>query len=78
MPIDGHFQGPKFGGAWKPPVSRAARVGNGRLLMDFGLDVANATPEGTSILDGLVAYARSPSFAPISELDIAAISSNGE
>ena len=47
-----------------------AKSGKGKVLMDFGLDVLSDTPEGTSVLDGLVAYARSSEFAPLSEVKL--------
>ena len=41
-----------------------ARVGAGRALLTFGLDVLSGTPEGTCLLDGLIRYARSDAFNP--------------
>jgi len=42
----------------------AAKVGQGRALLTFGLDVLSGTPEGTCILDGMIRYARSDAFNP--------------
>ena len=42
-----------------------ARIGAGRALLTFGLDVLSGTPEGTCLLDGLIRYARSDAFNPI-------------
>ena len=33
----------------------------------LGLDVLGGTPEGTSLLDGMVDYVRSDAFAPTSD-----------
>jgi len=41
-----------------------ARVAKGRLLMSYGLDLISGTPEGTSLLDGMIRYARSDAFNP--------------
>ena len=47
-----------------------AKAGKGRLLMAFGLDVLSDTPEGATLLDGLVAYAGSDGFNPTSEVEM--------
>ena len=41
-----------------------ANVGKGRAVMSFGLDLLSDTPEGASILRGMVARAGSEAFAP--------------
>lgn len=41
-----------------------ARVGRGRVLLTFGLDLLSGHPEGTCILDGLIRRARSDAFDP--------------
>ncbi|OQW95352.1 MAG: hypothetical protein BWK77_07605, partial [Verrucomicrobia bacterium A1] len=41
-----------------------ARVGRGRVLLTFGLDLLSGHPEGTCILDGLIRRARSEAFDP--------------
>jgi len=46
-----------------------AKVGKGRLLRACGLDVLTDTPEGTCLLDALLGYARSETFAPKTVLD---------
>jgi hypothetical protein len=47
-----------------------ARMGPGRLLLTFGLDVLSGTPEGTCLLDGLIRYARSGAFNPKGEVKL--------
>lgn len=42
----------------------AARIGAGRALLTFGLDLLSGTPEGTCLLDGMIRYARSDAFDP--------------
>lgn len=49
-----------------------ARVGPGRALLAFGLDLLSATPEGACLLDSLVDYALSPGFEPVSEVELPA------
>jgi len=46
-----------------------AKVGTGRLLRACGLDVLTDTPEGTNLLDELLGYACSDTFAPKTRLD---------
>ncbi len=48
----------------------AARCDQGRVLMTFGLDLLSATPEGACLLDGMIRYARSESFAPKSVVQL--------
>ena len=56
-----------------------AKSGKGKVLMDIGLDVLSDTPEGTAILDGLLAYARSSAFAPVGAVEMPAHESgNGQ
>lgn len=45
-----------------------ARMGRGRALMTFGLDLLSGYPEGTCILDGMIRYARSAAFDPKGEI----------
>jgi len=40
------------------------RVGQGKALITFGLDLLSGHPEGTCLLDGLIRYARSAAFDP--------------
>ena len=40
------------------------RMGAGRVLLTFGLDIFSETPEGTCLLAGLIRYARSDAFNP--------------
>ena len=54
-----------------------ARVGAGRVLMTFGLDLLSGLPEGTCLLDGLIRYARSDAFAPEGELPLIGREQNG-
>jgi len=49
-----------------------ARIGPGRVLMTFGLDLLAGHPEGTCILDGLIRHARSDAFAPKGIVDATA------
>ena len=51
-----------------------ARIKQGRALMTFGLDLVSGYPEGTSILDGLIRYARSDAFNPQGEIELATAS----
>jgi len=46
-----------------------ARIRQGRALMTFGLDLLSGYPEGTSILDGLIRYAKSDGFDPRGEIN---------
>jgi len=46
-----------------------ANVGPGKAVMAFGLNLLEDTPEATALLDGLVEYAASDSFAPKSRID---------
>lgn len=39
-----------------------SRSAGGKALMSFGLDVLGDTPEGTSLLDGMIDYVQSPAF----------------
>lgn len=54
-----------------------ARMGAGRALMTFGLDVLSGTPEGTCLLDGLIRYARSDAFNPKGTVKVATGDHNG-
>jgi hypothetical protein len=47
-----------------------ARIGQGRALLTFGLDLLSGLPEATCILDGLIRYARSDAFNPKGEIAI--------
>ncbi len=53
------------------------RVGAGRVLLTFGLDLLAGHPEGTCILDGLIAYARSDAFKPRGEVELAVHAQTG-
>ena len=46
-----------------------ANVGPGKTVMAFGLNLLADTPEAAALLDGLVEYAASDSFAPKSRID---------
>ncbi|OGV65377.1 MAG: hypothetical protein A2283_03280, partial [Lentisphaerae bacterium RIFOXYA12_FULL_48_11] len=54
-----------------------ARVGAGRVLMAFGLDLLSGYPEGTCILDGLIHYAKSDGFNPKGEVIFVSARQNG-
>lgn len=54
-----------------------ARMGAGRALMTFGLDVLSGTPEGSCLLDGLIRYARSDAFNPQGIVKAATGNQNG-
>jgi hypothetical protein len=54
-----------------------ARVGAGRALLTYGLELLSGTPEGTCLLDGLIRYARSDAFAPKGVVELASGSHNG-
>ncbi|MDD4737125.1 MAG: hypothetical protein PHP44_13590, partial [Kiritimatiellae bacterium] len=54
-----------------------ARMGAGRALMTFGLDVFSGTPEGTCLLDGMIRYARSDAFNPKGIVKAATGNQNG-
>lgn len=41
-----------------------ARIGAGRALLTFGLDLLSGTPEGTCLLDSAIRHARSDAFDP--------------
>lgn len=47
-----------------------AKAAKGQQLMVFGLDVLGDTPEGTALLDGMVAYAKSEAFVPVGEVSV--------
>lgn len=49
-----------------------AKMGRGRALMTFGLDLLSGHPEGTCILDGMIRYARSTAFDPRGEIAVPA------
>jgi hypothetical protein len=53
-----------------------ARMGQGRALMTFGLDLLAGHPEGTCLLDGLIRYAQSDAFHPQGRVDASAVSAN--
>ncbi len=53
-----------------------ARMGRGRAVLTFGLDLLSGFPEGTCILDGLIRYARSAAFDPKGKLAVP-VSPNG-
>lgn len=44
--------------------------GKGRVLLSYGLDVVSGTPEGTSLLDGMIRYAQSDAFTPSSAVQL--------
>ena len=54
------------------------RCGGGSALMAFGLDVLGGTPEGTSLLDGMVDYVRSDAFAPARPRELTVMTWNTE
>ena len=47
-----------------------ANVGRGKAIMAFGLGLMGDSPEAAALLDGLIDYASSESFAPVSRLPV--------
>lgn len=50
-----------------------ARIGKGRALMTFGLDLLSGLPEGACLLDGLIRHMRSDAFHPQGAIDPAVV-----